>query len=331
MLALKKTIENTHAAPDENPTTHNQENGEKEKNLTRETHKHIETILEKTRQPRKTKPKLAASILRDFATQLPYNQEEVIRRIAKRTAVAQDFTISKLRGTHKIVKGNIYNILKNLFNSLEELGLRKIQTTELKRWGHGYCEHYLITKQINDPDENPKKTNKSQIKNGRTQYEKVTKNLDFIPNKFHDVLLFLALSSKYNNWVDYNEIAEGIKKHRDTISAQIRSLKELLPKIGIELLEEKTKRGKKYFHLAEPNKSHDEREKFQEKKQERKNPSSNHVAEIRRLLKIRMISNSAVIKRNWPKRKPIDEWYHDKFEYPPRRSWAYAGDKNEPF
>jgi hypothetical protein len=331
MLALKRTIENTHATPNENSATQNKENGEnneEEENLSQETRARIKTTLKKPRQPKKTNPKLAAGILRDFATQLSGNQKKVMLGIAKKTAKVQDFGTTELSKTYKMSIYYVYNVLKPLLASLEKLGLRKIQTTEVKK--HGHRNHYLITKPINNPSEKPKKTNRSEIQNGRTQYEKVTRNLDFIPDKFHDVLLFLALSSKHRNWINYDEIAEGIKKHRDTVFAQIKSLKELLPKIGVELLEEKTNKGKKYFHLTKPGKNHDEREKFQEKKKERKNLSGDHVAKMRQRHKIRTISTSAVIKKNRPKREPpdeLDEWYDDDFQPPLRKLWEDASGK----
>lgn len=330
MLALERTIENTHATPNENSATQNKENGEnneEEENLSQETRARIKTTLKKPRQPKKTNPELAAGILRDFATQLSGNQKKVVLGVARKTAKVQDFGTAELSKTYKMGIYYVYDVLKPLLASLEKLGLRKIQTTEVKK--HGHRNHYLITKPISNPSEKPKKTDRSKIQNGRTQYEKVTRNLDFIPDKFHDVLLFLALSSKHRNWINYDEIAEGIKKHQNTVSAQIKSLTELLPKIGVELLEEKTNKGKKYFHLVKPGKSHDERENFQEKKQERENPSGDHVAKMRQRHKIRIISTSAVIKENQPEDPPdkLDERYDDDNPPPLRKTWEDASGK----
>ncbi|MFH1533635.1 MAG: hypothetical protein ABID64_01780 [Nitrospirota bacterium] len=319
MPDLRRTIENVcYAIPIENSATRDSDN-EEEKSLSQETHTRVETALEKQDQPKN--PESVADILRNFATQLSGKQKRIVLDVARKTANIQDFGASKFNKTYKIGTNNIQNTFNLLFKELEKLGLGKIQTTELKKNG-SRNNHYLILDPINDPSEKPKETNKKKIKNGRTQYEQVIRNLDFIPNKLHDILLFLALSSKYNNWVDYDEIAEGIKKYRGNLPPQIKSLKELLPKIGIKLLEEKTKKGKKYFHLIEPSKNNNKRKEFQEKEQKRKNPSIDHVDKMRRLLKLRMVSSSKTIKRNWPKRKPQEEWYYDdELTHTPRRTW----------
>ncbi len=323
MLDLRKTAESIYHNLPENSVAQSQEADE----LRQQTSSHVKATLEKAPQPEQTEQKSAADILYGFVARLQRGKrKKVILDIARRTAGVQDFGTSELSKMHQTKINNVRLILQFLFDSLEKLGLRKIQTTEFKKDGHR--NHYLIIESIKKPSKLPKETNKEKIKKGRTQYEKVVRNLDFIPNKFHDVLLFLALSSKYHNWVDYDDVVKGAKKPRDTASTQIKSLGKLLPKIGIKLLEEKTKRGKKHFHLAKLDKDDNKRKNFQEKKKERKNPSGDHVAKMRQRHKIRMVSTSDVIKANWNKRNLREEWYEDdEFQHPPRKLWEDASGK----
>ncbi len=327
MPDLKRTVESVyHNPPDKNSTTQSQEADE----LRQQTSSHVKTTLEKAPQPEQKKPKSAADILRSFAAQLQQGrQRSIMLDVARKTAEVQDFGTSELSRMYQTKTNNIRGVLQSLFNSLEKLGLKKIQITEIKKGGHR--NHYLIVEPINKPSESPKEKNKKKIKKGDTQYEKVTRNLDFIPNKFHDVLLFLALSSKYNNWVDYNEIAEGIKKCRGGLPQKIKKLKGFLQKIGLELLEEKNKTGKKHFHLAEPNKSNNKRIEFQEKEEKRE--KNRRTPKTRRLPKTRTTSTSNTILRRRPKDPPneLDERYDNDGPSPkPRRPWEDASGKSGP-
>lgn len=57
-------------------------------------------------------------------------------------------------------------------------------------------------------------------------------------------------------------------------------------------------------------------------------PPNSRITKAHRSSKTRIIGTSEVIKRNWPKRKPQEEWYKNEFKYPPRRAWENAGDRS---
>jgi len=330
MLDSRKTIENVHhVAPDKNSATRSQESNEEEADLAQETRASVETVLEKPHQPKK--PESAANILRDFAKELQNHQKKIILHVAKKTARTQDFGTSELNKTYKKGTNNIQSVLIFLFKKLERLGLKKIQATEPTN--HGRKNHYLITKLISDPSEEPKETDKSKIKNGKTQYQKVIKNLDFIPSKLHEILLFLTLSSKYDKWVDYNEIFRETGQNQRKTAAQTQNLQKILPKIGLELLEEKNKKGTKYFHLTTPSKAEAKRREFQKKereKQEKKQRSNNQAAKARHLPKTRTTSTSNTILQRRPKNPPdeLDELYDDdELNCRPRKLWEDASGK----
>ncbi|MFC1809962.1 hypothetical protein ACFLZH_00515 [Patescibacteria group bacterium] len=248
------------------------------------------------------------------------NQKKATGFVARKMQRNNDFGTQEIRSQYKIAERSIPTIMKLLIKTAAEFGIKIFKTTKSK--GRGRYKRYYMFKSPNDPSGTPEKTNDEEIIKSPTVFDRISNNLEFIPSQYHEIVIYLALSSKHINWVTYDEITKATGLKQDTIRKYLKALEKILPKLGVKLLIKQSRiNNKKFVGVAledDDSKMNNRFNQIENQIAKRKHEKKRSPGKKKRKttsLSLRLgPSTSDVIIKNWPKRKSRDEWYDEPIQ-----------------
>lgn len=244
------------------------------------------------------------------------DQQRVTGYVASAMKKRDDFGTSEMRKRYKIAEKTMPTVMKKLIETAAKLGIKTLKTTGSK--GKGRHKRYYMFKPPDKPLSITEQTNNKINKRPTSVFGRITRNLEFIPNRYHEIALYLALSSKSANWVTYNDITEATGFKQDTVLIHLRALEKILPKIGVKLMIKQSKvQRKKFMGVALKNNNNKMKSKFKAIEIKRSEHNQRKKSKAKKAKTPLIVHSSAeIIITNWDKRKPLDEWDDDPIQPP---------------
>jgi len=241
------------------------------------------------------------------------NQRRVTNFAAARMKKRRDFGTNELKRQFRIDDKTMPTTMRILVESAEKLGIKTYETTN--SLGRGRYKRYMMFKPPAKPSNTPEETSKKRIKWDTAVFGRIAKNLEFIPSRYHEIALYLALCSKHINWMTYDEVSDATGFKKDAIRKYLKALEKPFKKIGVKLMINKSKvQGKIFIGVAlkdNDNKMKNAFKKLEEKRQSGNQPAINKPKRQKRSSKGLGYTTAEVVLLNWDRRKPLDEWYDE--------------------